>query len=734
MDEMIDMKEQEKIFFEKIKNTEKMLDEEQIKKAYYFAEKAHEGQFRSSGEPYFSHPVAVASILVNFNMDTESIIASLLHDVVEDTKVSIEEIKNMFNTEVANLVDGVTKLGKIPYSFYSKEEQQAENIRKMLLAMSEDIRVIVIKLADRLHNMRTIQYLPEQKRRDKSLETMEIFAPIAHRLGIRAVKEELEDLAIRNLDSVAVAEIENALNLKKNERENVINIIKNNIKERISEFIPDIYIDGRVKKVNGIYRKMYIQNKSFEEIYDIYAVRIIVDTTIDCYNVLGLIHDMYRPIPGRFKDYISTPKPNLYQSLHTTVVGKEAIPFEVQIRTWDMHQTAEYGIAAHWKYKLGLNDKESDSQMKERLNWIRKMLENQKDAEDVEDLVRTIKSDLASEEVFVLTPRGGVISLPFGATVIDFAYAIHSAIGNRMIGAKVDGRIVPIDYKVRTGEIIEILTSKSETQGPTRDWIKIVKTSEARSKIRQWFKRERRDENIAEGKAELEREFSRNNIRLFDKDLKEFLQNLATRQHFEFIEDLYAAIGYGGIILSKIMPRIKEEYNKLIKSSAFKIEDVIISKPIKTEKSIGGVIIEDVDNCLVKFSRCCNPLPGDNIIGFITRGYGVSIHRRDCVNVPVDLSSSDEPERWVKASWDDVSANEFKSQLNIVAADRQGLIADITSQLTSMHLMIHAINASESKQGHAYVNVTIAINNLDHLQGVISRLNNISGVQSIERL
>ena len=729
----MDYNYEEKDFFKKMEKSGKKFDVDIIKKAYDFSKKVHATQKRQSGEPYFSHPLEVASILVDFGMDTESVVAALLHDVVEDTPVTIDEIKQEFNQEVATLVDGVTKLGKIPYAYSSKEEQQAENIRKMLLAMSEDIRVIVIKLADRLHNMRTIKYLPEQKRRDKSLETMEVYAPIAHRLGIRAIKEELEDLAIRNLDPVAVNEIESALNLKKTERENVINNIKNNIKERLIDIIPNIYIDGRVKKVNGIYRKMYIYNRSFDEIYDIYAIRIIADTANDCYNVLGIIHDMYRPIPGRFKDYISTPKPNLYQSLHTTVIGKEGIPFEVQIRTWDMHHTAEYGIAAHWKYKLGIQDKNANNQMNERLNWIRKMLENQKDVEDIEDIVRTIKSDLASDDVFVLTPRGGVISLPVGATVIDFAYAIHSAIGNKMTGAKVDGRIVPIDYKVKNGEIVEILTLKNESHGPNRDWIKIVKTSEARNKIRQWFKRERREENVNEGKAELEREFSRNNIKLPEDKMKNFLQNLAERQHFETIDDLYAAIGYGGIFLSKIMPRIKEDYNKLIKNTGFNIEDVITGKSGKTSKNIGGVIIEGVDNCLVKFSRCCNPLPGDKIIGFITRGYGVSIHRRDCLNVPKNVYQSEEPDRWVKTTWDDISKNEFKAQLNIIASDRQGLIADITSQLTGMRLMIHAINASEPKQGHAFINVTIGTNNLDHLTSIITKLSNINGVESIER-
>ena len=473
-------------------------DMEKIDKAYQFALESHGDQKRRSGVPYILHPVSVAYILVELGMDTESIVASLLHDVVEDTPVGLEEIKKLFGIEVANLTDGVTKLGRIPYS--SREEQQAENLRKMLIAMADDIRVIIIKLADRLHNMRTIEFMPDQKRRDKALETMEVYAPIAHRLGIRALKEEMEDISLRYLDPIGYHEIESALAMKSGEREEFINKIKKQIYDRVSSVIPNVHLEGRVKSINGIYRKVFVQGKSMEEIYDIYAVRVIVDSLNDCYNVLGMIHDMYRPIPNRFKDYISTPKPNLYQSLHTTVLGKEGVPFEVQIRTWEMHHTAEYGIAAHWKYKLGLTKSDSFEQ---RLMWVRQMLENQQDTVDSTELVRTSKTDLAPEEVFVFTPKGDVISLPIGSTVIDFAYAIHSAVGNRMIGAKVDGRIVPIDYKVKTGEIIDVLTTKEESHGPSRDWLKIVKTSEARNKIRQWFKKEKREENIIEGKAEV---------------------------------------------------------------------------------------------------------------------------------------------------------------------------------------------------------------------------------------
>ena len=700
-------------------------DMEKIDRAYQFALKSHGDQKRRSGVPYILHPVSVAYILVELGMDTDSIVASLLHDVVEDTPVGLDEIKKMFGAEVANLTDGVTKLGRIPYS--SREEQQAENLRKMLIAMADDIRVIIIKLADRLHNMRTIEFMPDQKRRDKALETMEVYAPIAHRLGIRALKEEMEDISLRYLDPIGYHEIESALAMKANEREAFIEKIKKQIYDRVSSVIPNVHLGGRVKSINGIYRKVFVQGKSMEEIYDIYAVRVIVDSLNDCYNVLGMIHDMYRPIPNRFKDYISTPKPNLYQSLHTTVLGKEGVPFEVQIRTWEMHHTAEYGIAAHWKYKLGLSKSDSFEQ---RLVWVRQMLENQQDTEDSTELVRTIKTDLAPEEVFVFTPKGDVISLPIGSTVIDFAYAIHSAVGNRMIGAKVDGRIVPIDYKVKTGEIIDVLTTKEESHGPSRDWLKIVKTSEARNKIRQWFKKEKREENIVEGKGEIEREFRRNNIDLPEPEMKEFLQEIANHQHCQTIEDLYAAIGYGGIQLWRLMPRIRENYNK-IRKPVEETPEVRYQKA--PSKATGGVIIDGIDNCLIKFSKCCNPLPGDDIIGFITRGYGVSIHKRNCTNVPKDVSKAPEPERWVNAHWAGDIEDEFESTLEILATDRTGLLADLTNQLSSMHIFIHTLNSRELKDNNAIIYATITVNGLDHLKSVISRLSNINGIISIGR-
>ena len=711
-----------------LQNSERDYDMELIDRAYHLADDSHSGQKRLSGDSYISHPVAVACILVELGMDSESIAAGLLHDVVEDTPITLEQISRGFGEDIAKLINGVTKLGRIPYS--SREEQQAENIRKMLIAMAEDIRVIIIKLADRLHNMRTGRFWKPQTQRDKALENMEVYAPIAHRLGIRAVKEELEDLSLRYLDPIAYQEIESGLALHRNEREAFIEETKAHIRERVSQLIPNVYLEGRVKSVNGIYRKMFIQGKNMDQIYDIYAVRVIVDTVNDCYNVMGIIHDMYRPLPNRFKDYISTPKPNMYQSLHTTVIGKEGIPFEVQIRTWEMHHTAEYGIAAHWKYKLGISRGDS---LEQRLSWIRQMLENQKESGDATDLVRTIKSDLAPEEVFVFTPKGEVINLPSGSTVIDFAYAIHSAVGNRMVGAKVDKKIVPIDYKVKTGEIIEILTTKEVGRGPSRDWLKIVKTSEARNKIRQWFKREQRDENIAEGKAELEREFKRNNIDFTEEELSSFLQQIGKKQSCQTDDDVYAAFGYGGFQLWKLMPKVREEYQKTHRQAKDSELPELPTVPEAPKKAAEGVIVDGMENCLIKFSRCCNPLPGDEIIGFITRGFGVSIHKRSCSNVPRKISEAAEPERWVNVHWAGTVKEDFKSTLEIIATDRSGLLADVTQQLFNMHIAIHSLNSRETKDGGAVITATITIHGLEHLQSIIARLSGIEGVYSVRR-
>jgi guanosine-3',5'-bis(diphosphate) 3'-pyrophosphohydrolase len=710
---------------QKIKQSGMPYDIERITDAYKFASEAHEGQLRRSGDPYVTHPVAVAQILIDLGLDTDSIIGGLLHDVVEDTPVELSMIEKKFGSDVAILVDGVTKLGRVPYS--SREELQAENIRKMLLAMAKDIRVILIKLADRLHNMRTIDAMPAEKQLQKSFETMEIYAPIAHRLGIRTIKDELEDISLRHLDPVAYSEIENAIAGRKEERVALLENIKEKIKKRLDSLNYNFHIEGRVKSVYGIYRKVYLNGRSMDEIYDIYAIRVIVDTVNDCYNVLGIVHDMMKPIPGRFKDYISTPKQNMYQSLHTTVIGKEGIPVEVQIRTWEMHYTAEYGIAAHWKYKLGITGGGSDS-LDERLTWVRQLLEMQKDSKDAEDFIRSLKTDLSPEEVFLFTPRGDVISLPLSSTPIDFAYAIHSAVGNRMVGAKVDGKIVPLDYKLQTGEIVEILTSSAQNHGPSRDWLKIARTSEARSKIRTWFKRERREENIAEGRSEIEKEFRRNGIILNDEQYEEFLLDVAKRQHFNTTDEFLAAIGYGGIVLSKIMPRIKEDYLKTVKPKSIQIPDNITYR-----HSIGGVIVEGLDNCLVKMARCCNPVPGDKIIGFITRGFGVSVHKSDCPNVLQNLEREDNAGRWVHVKWANNVNTPFKAALKVLSTDRFGLLADISAALSSMRVMIHTVNARELKNGDAVIDLTIDVTSTDHLKNVISRLDKIEGVQRIVR-
>lgn len=715
-------------FYEQVKQNPQY-DCEKIKKAYDIAKAAHQDQKRRSGEPYIMHPVAVAQILFNFGMDNECIISALLHDVVEDTKVSIDFIRETFGDEVALLVDGVTKLGKIPLS--TREEVQAENIRKMFIAMNKDVRVIIIKLADRLHNMRTAKFWPDYKQREKSLETLEIYAPIAHRLGIRAIKDELEDLSVRYLDPIAYKEIENNLSMKKEEGERFLNDIKAQIQERITPLIKNATITSRVKSVHGIFRKVYIKGKSFEEIYDIYAVRIIVDTMIDCYNALGIVHDMFKPIPGRFKDYISTPKPNMYQSLHTTVLSKDGIPFEIQIRTWEMHRTAEYGIAAHWKYKLGKGGKDA---LDEKLSWIHRMIETGESTDTAEDLVASIKGDLSVEEVYVFTPKGDIKSLPTGSTVIDFAYAIHSAVGNKMVGAKADGRIVPLDYQIKTGERIEILTTNQQGKGPSRDWLSIVKTGEARSKIRSWFKKERREENIEEGKASVKRELRRNFIGLSGAKYDEFIKRISEKQHFAHVDEFYAAVGYGGIQINRLMPGIKDEYNKNWKEKEPEKPQLpnIVDRPRKNSSS-NGVIVEGIDNCLIKMARCCNPLPGEEIIGFITRGHGLSIHRRNCVNVPQDLEHCAEPERWIHAYWDDSVKIETQSTLDVYAIDRDGIVLDITSTLMNMHVKIHSINARPINDGNCLTTLTVAVSSKEHLDNIVRIIRKIEGVYHIER-
>lgn len=713
-----------------IQSSGKPYDIEKITQAYELARGCHEGQFRVSGEPYIMHPVAVATILVNLGMDTDSVVGGLLHDVVEDTDVSLETVGKLFGDDVAVLVDGVTKIGQL--SFETREEQQQENVRKMLLAMNQDIRVIIIKLADRLHNMRTMDSMPKYKQRIKSKETMDVYAPIAHRLGIRAVKEELEDRSLWYLDPEGYAEILGSLNRQKEEREAFLAQIKERMEKRVEGQGIQGKVEARVKSVYGIYRKMYMQGKTFDEIYDVYAIRVIVDTIPDCYTVLGLAHDMFTPIPNRFKDYISTPKPNMYQSLHTTVLDKEGIPFEIQIRTQEMHQTAELGIAAHWKYKAGIAGRDN---MEDRISWIRQLIDS--DDADMDDIVRSIKGDLAQEDVFVFTPIGEVKILPAGSTIIDFAYSIHSEVGNHMVGAKVNNRIIGIDHEVQTGEIVEIITSNNPNQGPSRDWLHLVKTSGARSKIRNWFKREKRDENVAQGKTELEKEFRRNLIRLNSEQEVEFLEEIAKYQRCNSIDDLYAAIGYGGLQLSNIMPRVREMYNERYRKTEEKPIEEYLSNPEENrkdhERAKSGVVVEGMDDILVKFAQCCSPVPGDSIIGFITRGYGVSIHKQDCTNVVHSLERGDQSERWVSAHWAREISKPFRVTLDITLENHTGMFVDITVQLTNMRLPIHELNARELKNGLSKITLTISVNSTEQLQSVLNGLRKIEGVKEVRR-
>ena len=717
------------MIIQKILTDDKQYDLSKIISAYEFAAKAHEGQKRSSGQAYIIHPLAVAYILLELGMDTDTICAALLHDVVEDTPATLDDLKKRFGQDVAMLVDGVTKLGKMPV--FTKEEQQAENIRKILLAMSQDIRVMIIKLADRLHNMRTLKYRPIDKQRNTALETMNIYAPIAHRLGIRAIKEELEDLSFHYLDPYAYSEIESILENKKEEREEFIETIKARINQRFKseEFTEPPQVDGRVKSIYSIYKKIFVKHKNIEEIYDKYAVRIIVTTIAECYNVLGLIHDMFRPLPNRFKDYISTPKANMYQSLHTTVLGKEGIPFEVQIRTWDMHETAEYGIAAHWKYKEGIQGKDK---MEQRLAWVRQVIEAQQTSDDVEEIVRIIKTDLAPEDIVVMTPKGMSISLPINSTVIDFAYRIHTQIGHKTVGAKVDGRIVPLDYKLQTGQICEIITSKDPDKGPNRAWLNIVQTNEARSKIRSWFKKERRDENIIEGKAALEKEFKRHRINLPESEYEEFLSDDFKRHNCETLDDFYASIGYGGILLSKIIPRLKDKYEKLHASEP---EPAVVPliKPKATGRSC--IVLDEIDDMLVKFAQCCNPLPGDDIIGFITRGHGISVHTTDCTNYKAVVQRNDPEElsRWVEIQWTENGNTQLQTSFEVTATDRVGLVYDISAVLLEARVPIVHSASRVLKNGNALFEGTVIITSTEQLNSLFEKLRRIKGVISVDR-
>ena len=709
---------------EAIKASGRAYDTDMIEKAYNLANDAHKGVCRRSGEPYICHPLAVARLVLDLGMDSESIAAALLHDVVEDTPTTLDDLTAQFGSEVAQMVDGVTKLTKIQFS--NIEELQAENLRKMLLAMSRDVRVMIIKLCDRLHNMRTGDAWPEQKRRDKARETMEVYAPIANRLGILNVKEELEDRSLHYLDPVGYEEISKMLSERAGEEflARVSSVIELRLKE---SGIEGATIKRRVKSIYGIYRKTIMQNKSFDEIYDIYAVRVILDTLAECYSTLGLIHDMYHPLPNRFKDYISTPKPNGYQSLHTTVIGHEGIPFEVQIRTRKMDEQAEYGVAAHWKYKEGLD---GHDKLDERLAWVSQLLENQRVSEDSGNLLHDLKSDLLPEEVFAFTPKGDVINLPTGATCIDFAYAIHSAVGNRMVGCKVNNRIVPIDHVVSTGEIIEVILGPAD-KGPSRDWLKIVRTSEAKSKIRNWFKKMRREENIQEGRDTLARELRREMIFIPDDELDEFIGSCCRRLRQNNAEELYAAIGYGGITIANCLPKLKEEWQKR-KSEEGKNEQlarVDLSKVHATD----GVVVEGFDNTPIKFAKCCSPLPGDPIVGFITRGFGVSIHKQSCVNAISSMKDPTNAPRWVKAYWADSVKDSYKAGLEIVALDRNELLRDVLSALADIRVPIYTMNARQVENNCAVVSLTIGINNTEHLNRVVARLSKVKDVLKVTR-
>ena len=719
------------------------LDTQRLYDAFTFADAEHHGQLRKSGEPYIIHPLAVADIVADLGLDTDSVIAALLHDCIEDTPATHEDIAKKFGPTVAELVEGVTKLTRMQY--VSKEEEQMENLRKMLMAMSHDIRVILIKICDRLHNMRTMEYQSPRKQREKSLETMEIYAPIAHRLGMQKLKWELEDLSLRYLDPVGYKEIEKQLAERSSAHEEFLASVQHRIQQRMDEEGIHCTVYGRVKHIYSIYRKMYTQNKTLDEIFDLYAFRVIVDDIPECYNVLGCIHDMFTPVLGRFKDYISTPKPNLYQSLHTTVIGREGIPFEVQIRTWAMHQTAEYGVAAHWKYKQGMANAKLGTES--QFEWVRKLLESQQDT-DAEEFVRTLKVDLFADEVFVFTPNGDVKSLPAGATPIDFAYNIHSAVGNHMIGARVNGRMVPFDYQLENGEIVEVITSKS-AKGPSRDWLNICKSNEARNKIRQWFKKERREENIATGRAAFESELKHAKLSLAAITAEDVLPHILHKVRFNSLDELYASIGYGGTTAVKTVSKIQDELLRLGRLKAEKaaaagkaLEDSVIvpgstqsppTGPTRPRHSDSGIIVEGLGNCMVKFAKCCTPVPGDPVIGFITRGYGVSVHRRDCPNVAISQSKPEEADRWINVTWAEESLPTYKTALELSAKDRGGLTLDLAMALSSAQVKVSSLSARSLPDGHAAVNLVVEVKDLKELNGVINKLNNIQGVYYVAR-
>ncbi|MCD7857441.1 MAG: bifunctional (p)ppGpp synthetase/guanosine-3',5'-bis(diphosphate) 3'-pyrophosphohydrolase [Clostridiales bacterium] len=727
------------------------LDRDALYKAFQYADKAHASQARRDGTPFVTHPIQVAMILADFKMDLESLEAALLHDCIEDTGSTYEEIAQLFGTPVADLVEGVTKLTRLQYA--TLEEKQMENLRKMLMAMSKDIRVILVKLCDRLHNMRTMQYQTPKKQREKSLETMEIYAPIAHRLGMQRLKWELEDLSLKYLDPVGYADIEQQLAARANRNQEFLNNMQSKIKARMDAEGIACTITGRIKHTYSIYRKMYTQHKTLDEIFDLYALRIVVDTVADCYNALGHVHDLFNPVPGRFKDYISTPKPNMYQSLHTTVIGREGIPFEVQIRTWEMHETAEYGIAAHWKYKQGYAGAAVENE--KAYEWVRRLLESQETTE-AEEFVKSLKVDLFSDEVFVFTPKGEVKGLPAGSTPIDFAYSIHSAVGNSMIGAKVNGRIVPYETVLNNGDICEILTSKS-AKGPSRDWMNICKSNEARNKIRQWFKKERRQENIVTGRASFEAELKRAGLTVAEIAADDVLPRILKKVQYGSLDDMYAAIGYGGTTAIKMVNRVRGEMSSILKERkeqaaalelASQMERQEESMHVKTslpelpgkreEKRIAhsanGIIVEGVGNCLVKFAKCCAPVPGDPVVGFITKGYGISVHRQDCPNADPARRRPEEKDRWIPVTWSGGNQDLFRTTLTITAKDRPNLFLDIAAALSAAKVRVDSLSAKGTPDGYATVSALVNVHDRYELDVVVRKLKGVRDVMEVERV
>ncbi len=716
---------------------------EKLFEAFTFADNAHGAQQRKDGSAYITHPLAVADLVADLELDQDSLEAALLHDVIEDTGVTHDQLAHKFGATVADLVEGVTKLSRVQYT--SREEKQMENLRKMLMAMSKDIRVILVKICDRLHNMRTLEYQTPKKQREKALETMEIYAPLAHRLGIQRMKWELEDLSVRYLDPVGYNDINAQLQSRFTAHQQFLEMTQQRLRQRMEREGIRCKVYGRIKHIYSIYRKMYAQQKTLYEIFDLYAFRVIVDDISDCYNVLGHVHDMFNLVPDRFKDYISTPKPNMYQSLHTTVIGKEGVPFEVQIRTWEMHQIAEYSIAAHWKYKAGVANEKLGTEAS--YEWVRKLLESQQDT-DAEEFVRSLKVDMFGDEVFVFTPQGDVVNLPAGATPIDFAYSIHSAVGNHMVTAKVNQRIVPFDSALHNGDIVEIITSKS-SHGPSRDWMKICKSNEARNKIRQWFKKERREENVATGRASFESELKRNGISMSQITAEDVLPQILKKVKYGALDDMYAAIGYGGASAQKMVVRVRDELIRLTKqqkelaaqqellerNEELHVASAVPSQPAQPHKTHtqSGIIVEGVDNCMVKFAKCCTPVPGDPVVGFITRGFGISVHREDCPNADPDRRRPEEKGRWINVEWGDCAQNTYQLNLEITAKDRNNLFLDVAAALSAAQVRVDTLSAKGTPDGFAVVTALLKVRSRDEVNTVMRKLNGISGVMTVTR-